>query len=259
MAKKHFIRYNPVADRVESFSGKRPKGSSWQELTIDKCCPKVELGTIAPTPTAGKTAQFREWSNGKLTPLEIVSATDSFDITGNTVTLNAGVDFSLVVVKMKERNGLSPDVAYDFNQYFQTEIVDLSDNGDGTWNMTLGCYFSGSDNFQFAINTSVSSPDLVDAYLEWTGFCAHVNNATAKVGINLFHNMTFKLHLPGYVGGAYALNFMLDGSVVHTVSNPLGNADWTFNINATDGLIQYDAITIITLGQPNNKNFISNI
>jgi len=39
MAKKHFIRYNKVADRVEAFSGKRPKGSSWQELQFDdECC-----------------------------------------------------------------------------------------------------------------------------------------------------------------------------------------------------------------------------
>lgn len=48
MAKKHFIRYNPVSDRVEAFSGKRPKGSSWQELTIDKCCPKVDLNAGCP-------------------------------------------------------------------------------------------------------------------------------------------------------------------------------------------------------------------
>lgn len=38
MAKKHFIRYNPVADRIEAFSGKRPKGSGWKQVDVDKCC-----------------------------------------------------------------------------------------------------------------------------------------------------------------------------------------------------------------------------
>jgi len=47
--KKHFVRYNKVADRVEAFSGRtRPKGNGWTEVPFNFCdcgVPVPLLGT----------------------------------------------------------------------------------------------------------------------------------------------------------------------------------------------------------------------
>lgn len=43
---KHFIRYNKVSNRVEAFSGKRPKGSDWQELQFAEDCCGFELPEV---------------------------------------------------------------------------------------------------------------------------------------------------------------------------------------------------------------------
>lgn len=51
--KRHFVRYNPVSDSLESYSGrKRPAGTGWTQLPIDFCC-------AIPVPACGGSGDTR--------------------------------------------------------------------------------------------------------------------------------------------------------------------------------------------------------
>jgi hypothetical protein len=51
--KRHFVRYNPVSDSLESYSGrKRPAGTGWVQLPIDFCC-------AIPIPACGGSGDTR--------------------------------------------------------------------------------------------------------------------------------------------------------------------------------------------------------
>lgn len=58
---RHFIRYNHTSKRVEAFSGKKPKGSNWQEVKLDDDCCNLDVPQIF--------SEFRTITINYLTPI----------------------------------------------------------------------------------------------------------------------------------------------------------------------------------------------
>lgn len=58
---RHFIRYNHTSKRVEAFSGKKPKGSNWQEVKLDDDCCNLNIPQVF--------SEFRTITINYLTPI----------------------------------------------------------------------------------------------------------------------------------------------------------------------------------------------
>jgi hypothetical protein len=254
---KYFYRVTESGEPVPGTLArldKKPITGKWKEIK-SVCCTE-ECGPVEDT-TAGDSFDLFIWSNGVQTaPTEIISATNSFSVVGNTITLYNGKTSTIVDFKFPKVNGIEPYEQFNF--------------GQGSYNMGILDYIEDPEDSNYWITKIIIefAPYSVPAFAQpLASIYAESNLPIDDIfittggdsSVRLFdgnYKMLYPYHsaITCFVEFMatptinYDVNFWWQGVIVHTIANQ-STQSLSFNSGVVTGA-KFDKITIDPVPEP---------
>jgi hypothetical protein len=247
MKMKYFYRVDrqnhPIPGTLQKLN-QIPTTGKWKQVPTDTCCDDL-CPEPCPEPTAGETLALEVYSNGALTPIPILTASNSFDIAGGVVTLNNGVLETQITFEVPDTYGENLEEQFSVNDY-NISFMDFSSAG-GVFTVTavVGLY-GGGDTARLYQNVLVETDMNDDIYVSIEKRGVFLTGAPINPAFipNYLNSATIRVEFPGVPSGNYDILVYYQGVVVHSLLNNAGQIT-TFNSNTIPGLA-YDKIEVIT-------------
>lgn len=220
-------------------ANKKPIGSNWRQVPTDACC-----DDLCPTPGPGDTLELNLFSNGVQTPIPILTATNSFSISGGIATMNDNATATIITFEVPDSYGESAFDIFSGNNS-QLNLMDYTTNGT-TFTITavVGLYGGGDMGVLFK-NIIVDTPLTDDIYVSIGFRAANLNNTLSGVRyvVSELSAQPIKIEFPNAPSVNYDILIYNNGVLVHSLLN---NATQivSFNSNTIPGF-QFDKIEIV--------------